>query len=126
MVIAQESIDKLASAIALAMSAAPSKNELPSEVPDQMKSKNASNVPDLVALSGISELLVSVAKAHGRDVTKAESDRSCTKALDTVRGVLSSKEKEILERFIQMKDFKVFAGAWQKWHDQTSKEVFGR
>ena len=125
-ILAQESIDKLASAIAKAVYKVPSKNELPAEVVSEMKSKHNRKVPDLVALSGVSELLVSAAKTHGRDVAEAESVRSCTKALDTVQGVLSKKEKDSLERFIQMEDFKIFAGAWQKWHDQASKELFGR
>ena len=91
---------------------------------EEKVSKNK-KAPDLVELSGIAPLLVIAAGAHGRTLETKKSVDACTKALSKVQEKLSSEEKAMLEKFITTPGFKVFADAWQKWHDQASKEAFG-
>lgn len=125
-IIVQESIDKLAHALSRAIkeqSLPPIAEENPTPIKKE-KGKNK-KAPDLVELSGIALLLVTAAKGHGRTVEEKKSVDACTKAFSKVQEKLSSEEKAMLEKFITTPGFKVFAGAWQKWHDQASKEAFG-
>lgn len=124
--ISQESIDRLANAIAAAIKGQALPQAMAEEFPPVKKEKEKSKkAPDLVELSGIAPLLVTAAGAHGRTVETKKSVDACTKAFSKVQEKLSSEEKAMLEKFITTPGFKVFAGAWQKWHDQASKEAFG-
>ena len=124
--IAQESIDKLAHALSLAIKGQPLPPVTGEDFPPIKKGKEKNKkAPDLVELSGIAPLLVTAAGAHGRTVETKKSVDACTKAFSKVQEKLSSDEKAMLEKFITTPGFKVFAGAWQKWHDQASKEAFG-
>lgn len=126
--IAQESIDKLATALAAAIkgqaTSQVSENSFPAVKKEEKASKNK-KAPDLVELSGIAPLLVTAAKGHGRTIETKKSVDACAKAFSKVQEKLSSEEKAMLEKFITTPGFKVFADAWQKWHDQASKEAFG-